>query len=165
MKEKWKLYRKIKFVITIIIISGVIIHLFLVYSAAKSLETKEVKIIGIYPISLDEYEVKFTLTLYNPKNTEIEVDYISYNVYIENEFVGYGEKPHFIIKHGTHNYTFLFSFSILNLSSATKSLILAGESIDIEIKGNVIIPAKFLGLFTWRYIKLPYETEEKLKIG
>ncbi|HEC88926.1 MAG TPA: hypothetical protein ENI52_06390 [Thermoplasmata archaeon] len=167
MKEKHKLIvRRIKFIITVVIISGVLIHLFIVYDTAKSLEIKDKKIVGIYPKypSIDEYEVKFILTLNNPKTTEIEIDYISYSVYVENEFIGSGEKPHFIIQHGIHNYSFLLSFSILNLSSTTKSLLIGGDEINIHIKGDILIPAKFLGLFTWRYIKLPYEMEEKVKL-
>ncbi|HEC76372.1 MAG TPA: hypothetical protein ENI33_03820 [Thermoplasmatales archaeon] len=168
MKEKYKLIAKqIKFIVTVVIISGVLIHLFMVYNTAKSLEIEDKKIVGIYlkyP-SIDEYEVKFMLALNNPKTTEIEIDYISYSIYVENEFVGSGKKPHFIIQHGIHNYSFLLSFSILNLSSATKSLLIDGDEINIRIKGDVLIPAKFLGLFTWRYIKLPYEMEEKVKLN
>lgn len=100
------------------------------------------------------------LTLKNPKDTTIEVDYIKY---IENEFVGEGEKPRFFIEHGIKNYTFLFSFSILNLTSPTRNILINGNA-NMVIEGEVIIPAKFLGLFTWRYIKIPYKINEKVEI-
>ncbi len=166
MRESHKrILRRIKAAVTVIILAGVIIHLFMVYEAAKSIEIVDKRIVGIYPEYLkpDEYEVKFSLTLKNPKKTEIEIDYISYKVYIEGEFVGKGEKPRFIIQHGIKNYTFLFSFSILNLTTPTKNLLLNGN-VNVIIKGEVIISAKFLGLFTWRYIKLPYEIKEKVEI-
>ena len=44
---------------------------------------------------------------------------------------------------------------------ATKQM--KGE-VNITVKGDTIIPAKFLGLFTWKYIDLPYEINEKVKI-
>ena len=167
MRKGIALFRKIKLIITMVIIVGVVMHLILVYTAANSLKIKDGRIVGIYPRypKPDEYEVKFMLTIYNPKTTDIEIDYISYDVYIENEFIGSGEKPRFVIGHGIHNYTFIFSFSLSNLSSASSSLLLSGGEVNVDIKGDVIIPAKFLGLFTWRYIKLPYEIEEKVKIA
>jgi len=86
MRDEWKeKLRKVKLIITIIIIAGVIIHLFLVYEAAKSLEITGKKITGLYPTyrKIDEYEVKFALTFKNPKSTPIEVEYLHYKVYIE----------------------------------------------------------------------------------
>ena len=167
MKDSHKrILRRIKVAATVIVLAGVVIHLFMVYEAAKSIEIVDKKIIGIYPKYLkpDEYEVKFSLALKNPKRTEIEIDYISYEVYIEDEFVGKGEKPRFIIQHGMKNYTFLLSFNILNLTTPTKNLLLNG-GVNIIIKGEVIIPAKFLGLFTWRYIKLPYTIHDIISVS
>jgi len=167
MKEEWKgVIRKAKFVVTIIILSGVIIHLFLVYDTAKSLEIKEKKIIGISPSreGVDEYEVKFSLTLKNPKSTPIEVDYIHYEVYVEDEFIGEGDKPRFRIGHGLSNHTFSLTFSAINLTASVKNLILYGM-VNITIKGEVIIPAKFMGLFTWRYIKLPYTIHDRVAVS
>ncbi len=160
-----KNFGKIRLLITIIIIAGVIIHLFLVYDAAKSIEVVDKKIVGLYPVypKIDEYEVKFMLTLKNPKSTTIEVDYISYKIYIENEFLGEGEKPRFFIKHGTENHTFLFSFNIMDLTSSTREILINGNA-NVTVKGEIIIPAKFLGLFTWKYIKIPYTISDKVEI-
>jgi len=113
---------------------------------------------------IDEYELRFSLSIKNPESTSIEVDYINYRVYIENEFVGEGEKPHFIIKHGLSNHTFSFIFSTLNLTEPTKKLFMRGN-VNVTVKGDVIVPAKFMGLFTWRHIKIPYEIHEKVKIS
>ncbi|KAA0013360.1 MAG: LEA type 2 family protein [Thermoplasmata archaeon] len=166
MKEKTKiLLRRIKTMITIVIIVGVAIHLFMVYDAAKSIKIVDKKIIGVYPNYLepDEYDIKFMLSLKNPKKTTIEIDYIKYKVYVEDEFLGEGEKPRFFIQHGTENYTFLFTFNIMDLVTPVKNILMKGE-VNITVKGDTIIPAKFLGLFTWKYIDLPYEINEKVKI-
>ncbi|KAA0003878.1 MAG: hypothetical protein FE043_01850 [Thermoplasmata archaeon] len=166
MKDIKKNLGKIKLAVTIVIIAGVIIHLAFVYNAAKSIEITDKKIVGVYPKypSVDEYEVKFMLTLNNPKHTNIEVEYISYKIYIENEYLGKGEKPRFYLEHGQNNQTFLFSFSIFNLTTPTSHLLMNGNA-NMTIKGDVIIPAKFLGLFTWRYIKVPYTIHERVKIS
>lgn len=166
MKDIKKNLGKIKLAVTIVIIAGVIIHLAFVYNAAKSIEITDKKIVGVYPKypSVDEYEVKFMLTLNNPKHTNIEVEYISYKIYIENEYLGKGEKPRFSLGHGQNNQTFLFSFSIFNLTTPTSHLLMNGNA-NVTIKGDVIIPAKFLGLFTWRYIKVPYTIRERVKIS
>lgn len=166
MKDIKKNLGKIKLAVTIVIIAGVIIHLAFVYNAAKSIEITDKKIVGVYPKypSVDEYEVKFMLTLNNPKHTNIEVEYISYKIYIENEYLGKGEKPRFYLEHGQNNQTFLFSFSIFNLTTPTSHLLMNGNA-NVTIKGDVIIPAKFLGLFTWRYVKVPYTIHERVKIS
>ncbi|NIA10157.1 MAG: hypothetical protein GWP10_10650 [Nitrospiraceae bacterium] len=166
MKGLKKNLKRIKLVVTIIIIAGVAVHLAFVYNAAKSVEITDKKIVGVYPEypSLDKYEVKFMMTLNNPKHTDIEVDYVSYNIYIENEYLGNGEKPRFSIEHGSNNQTFLFSFSIFNLTAPTRNILMHGNA-NVTVKGDVIIPAKFLGLFTWRYIKIPYTIHEKVNMG
>jgi len=165
MKDIKKNLGKIKLAVTIVIIAGVIIHLAFVYNAAKSIEITDKKIVGVYPKypSVDEYEVKFMLTLNNPKHTNIEVEYISYKIYIENEYLGKGEKPRFSLGHGLNNQTFVFYFSIFNLTAPTRSVLMNGNA-NITIKGDVIIPAKFLGLFTWRYIKIPYTISERVVV-
>ncbi|MCD6512023.1 MAG: LEA type 2 family protein [Thermoplasmata archaeon] len=165
-KINYKVLKRIKLVITVIIIAGVIIDTTLVYMAASSLKINGERINGIYPENVVKgyYEVKFELQIENPQDKSIEVDYISYNVYINNEFVGKGAKPAFSIPHGVHNYTFSLTFNIYNLSSSTSSIIMNQGNVDVKIKGDVIVPLKFLGLFTWRYIKLPYEKTENVRI-
>jgi len=167
MRDEWKeKLRKVKLIITIIIIAGVIIHLFLVYEAAKSLEITGKKITGLYPTyrKIDEYEVKFALTFKNPKSTPIEVEYLHYKVYIEDEFVGEGSKPQFRIEKGVSNHTFSLTFSALNLTASTKNLLLYG-SVNVTVKGETIVPAKFLGIFTWKYIKIPYTIHDRISIS
>ncbi|MCD6222369.1 MAG: LEA type 2 family protein [Thermoplasmata archaeon] len=153
--------RKVKVIITIVLILGVAIYLVMVYDAAKSIRIVDKRIKSVYPSKIDEYDVKFSLTLKNPKNFDIEIDYISYNIYVENEFVGKGIKPHFYIESGTKKYDFDATFSVKGLSESAKNLLIKGGA-NIKIKGVVMIPAKFLGLFTWKHIKIPYEINEQI---
>ncbi|MCD6572715.1 MAG: hypothetical protein J7K95_01300 [Thermoplasmata archaeon] len=153
--------RKIKLLVTIIIIIGVATYLIFVYDAAKSISIVDKKIEGAYPVSFDEYEVRFSLTLKNPKNFDIEIDYISYKIYIEDEFVGEGAKPHFFIENGVKKYGFDATFSVKNLSQAGKEALMNGEA-NLKIKGVIMIPAKFFELFTWKHIKIPYEIRERI---
>ena len=167
MKEKWKtILKRAKLIISLVILAGVTIHLVLVYNAAKSLEMENERIVGLSPTykKIDEYELKFSLTLKNPKSTSIEVDYIKYDVYVEDEFVGDGEKARLLIPPGLSNHTFSLTFSAISLTSSTKNLLLYG-SVNVTIKGDVIIPAKFLGLFTWRHIKLPYTMHDTISVS
>ena len=158
----WKeRFRKIKIIATIILILGVAVYLIIAYQTAKSISIVEKKITGVYPLSLDNYEVRFSLTLKNPKNFDIEIDYISYNIYVENEFVGKGVKSSFFIENGIHEYDFSAIFSIKNTSKATQQLIMKNDA-NVKIKGEILIPAKFLGLFTWKHIKIPYEINKKI---
>jgi len=162
-KKIFEKLRKIKLVITIVIVAGVVTHLILVYDAAKSIKVVEKRIEGVYLIKPNEYEVRFSLSIFNPKR-DIEIDYINYDVYIEDDYLGNGEKPHFILKKGSSQYEFTLHFTSSSISSATKDLLLAGEA-NVKIKGEIMIPAKFFGTFTWKHIKIPYTINEKVGIG
>jgi len=157
-KEK---LRKIRIIATVIIIVGVGIYLAFVYDTAKSIKIVEKRIESVYPKDADEFEVRFFLVLKNPKKFDIEIDYISYKIYIEKEFVGEGAKPHFFIENGEKKYEFDTTFSIKNTSQAIKNSLLMGEA-NIKIKGDVMIPAKFFGLFTWKHIKIPFEINRRI---
>ena len=131
--------RKIRLFVTIIIIIGAAAYLIFVYDAAKSISIVDKRIEGVYPSGIDEYEAKFSLTLKNPKNFDIEIDYMTYRIYIDNEFVGKGAKPHFFVEKGIKKYGFEATFSIKNLSRAGREVLMNGKGQFFTRLGRAVL--------------------------
>ena len=151
--------RKIKlviFLIILIIIIGIVAHLILVYLAAKSVEITEQKVDNITAKSALEYEVTFTLTLNNPSSTEIEIEKLTYQAYLEGDYIGEGEKSEFTIEPGETEHTFKFSFNINDLTGSVRILFLQ-ESATLKIIGDATIPVKLFGQLKVSSITVSYE--------
>ncbi len=155
---------RLRLIFTLVILLGVGLHLGLVYHAASSLELVDKRLDSVVPVSADTYEVSFTLTLDNPTSISVEVDHISYDIYIEDDFAGAGQKSGFSIDPGSEELSLSLTISGQDLSGPTRTLLTQGGAM-VTIKGEVTIPAKFLGLFTWRHLTLPYEVEEEVDLG
>ena len=153
---------RIKLAITIFIIVGIIVYLFWVYAAANSLSIEDENIKSVSPTGApEEYEAILELTISNPTSTSIEIDGITYEAYIEDNYVGEGEKEQFKIEPGIHEQEFLVIFNIRDLPSSVKTLFLQ-ETTNFTIKGEVTIPAKVFGLFTYTTITIPYSVTKEI---
>ena len=168
MEEMDKSLRRIKFtlriklVITIFIIVGIIVYLYWIYAAANSLSIEDEDIKSVSPTGMpEEYQAVFELTISNPTSTSIEIDRITYKAYIEHNYVGDGKKEQFKIDPGVHKQEFQVLFNIRDLSENVKTIFLQ-ETTNITIKGEVTIPAKVFGLFTYTTITIPYSVTKEI---
>lgn len=156
---------RVKMAITIFIIVGLVVYLYWVYAAANALSIENEKIKSVSPAgSPEEYVAVLGLTLDNPTSTTIEVDRITYNAYIEDNYVGEGEKTYFKIEPGIHELEFSVTFNIQDLPADVKTLFLE-ETANLTIKGEFTIPAKVFGLFTYTTITAPYSITEPVSSG
>ena len=101
--------------ITVFIVVGMVTYLVWVYHVAGPLSLENEKIESVVPEGGGNYRVTFVLTLKNPTSTAIDVDRITYTAYLEDNYVGEGEKAFFSVQPGTHNYSFHLSFNIKDL--------------------------------------------------
>lgn len=163
-EPKRGLFKIITIAVIILIIIGFIAHIVLVYLAASSLELKNEEFNRIKALSLTDYEVTFTLTLENPTSTNIEIEKITYNIYVEEEYLGFGEKTLFSIEPGTKKYTFTFQFSIYDLSDSVRQLFLQ-SSATLKITGEVTVPVKFFGVWKFMEVTTPYELYEEISVS
>jgi LEA14-like dessication related protein len=168
IKEMDKSLRRIRFtlrvklVISLFIIIGIIVYLFLIYAAASSLSIEDENIESISPIgNLEEYNAVLVFTINNPTSTSIELDSITYKIYIEENNVGEGEKGHFEIEPGTHDQEFNIVFDIRELPPTIKTLYLE-QTTNLTIEGDVTIPVKIFGLFTYTTITIPYKVTKEI---
>ncbi len=163
LKSKKRLFKILLVIIIIVIIIGLISHLILMYLAAESLEITDKKITKIRPLStaFDEYEVTFKLTLRNPTNTAVELEKITYKAYLEDDFIGSGEKNEFSIDPGSKEYIFKFQFNIFDLTGSVRELFIL-QYVTLKIKGTVTVPVKFFGLVKVSEISMDYEMEKEV---
>lgn len=152
-------FKLVSIIIIVIIIIGLISHLILVYFATQTLEIKEKQFDKIEQLSLTNYEVTFTLTFQNPTDTEIDINKLTYDVYLEDEYLGNGEKSSFAIQPGLKEHAFSLQFNIFDLPAVVRELFLHSTA-TLKIVGEVTIPAKFFGLWEFTAIKNSYEITE-----
>jgi LEA14-like dessication related protein len=157
-KKKKRLMIYVGTCLIIFLIIGIIINLYLEYSTAPSLGVSLKEVDSVKPISSHDYEILFTLTFINPTHSEIQVEKVSYNVYLEFEHIGSGEKKSFNIQPGKKDHTFSLQFNIMDLSKAIRNKFL-NSYVTIRIEGIITVPVELFNLFkvseiTWNYEKL-----------
>lgn len=156
-KQKKGDRRVIKIIITgiiLIIILAAVIDLYLVYLIAPSVKISPNKIENFTPITTNDYEIGFILTLKNPTNAKVQVEKVTYNIYIEFHLVDHGEKSSFQISPGESDHTFLIPINILDLPASIRNNLLS-STVSIKINGIMIIPIHLM-----RTIKIGEITRE-----
>jgi LEA14-like dessication related protein len=153
----WKMMRW-RILITLIIVIGV-------YNAASSLEVDRAYVSAVYPEGIEgTYTVTFSITVDNPTGTTIEVDLLTYDLHLEEDKLGKGEKAFFDIPPGKMDLDFELTFSIYDLAGPTVTLF-TEDSATLRISGEVTVPAKVFGLWTYTHITVPYSEEEEISSG
>lgn len=156
---------RLRLAFTIVVIIGLVVHLALVYNTANSLSVEGRHVTNVAPTSLDgEYTVTFSITIDNPTRTSINVDRLTYKLYLEDDFLGEGEKAFFKVTTGTASYEFQVTFDAASLAGPTYTLF-TQESATLRITGKVTVPAKVFGLWTYTHITVPYSQEEEVSSG
>ncbi len=96
--NRQKLFNRIKIGITLFIVIGLIVYLYAVYAAASSLTIEDKSIRSLHSTgSINEYEATLVLEIKNPTSTAIEIHRFTYKAYLDDNFVGEGEKSYFSI--------------------------------------------------------------------
>ncbi len=149
-----KIFKIIAIFIIIIIISAILIDLYLAYLAAPSVKISPKKIESFKPISSNDYEVDFIITLNNPSNSKILVEKFTYNIYVEFQLVSHGEKTFFELSPGESDQMFCVNVNINDLPKVIREQLLS-STVSIKIVGTMTIPIKLL-----RAIKIGEITRE-----
>jgi LEA14-like dessication related protein len=157
--KRW--VRIIMILIILFVIIGIGSHLYLIYKAASSLEVSEVKVDSITSRSFSDYDVTFTITIKNPTSTTLEVERLTYLIYLEDDFLGSGEKIDFEINPGSAEYSFVVRFNIYDLDGTARQLFLT-DSATLTINGDATVPVKMFGAWKISSITVPYEHDEEI---
>lgn len=164
LKKGLAIFRIVKLVVVLVIVVGLVSHVFLVYRAASSLEYMGGGV-GSLESTTSPYEYKavILLELKNPTTTAIDIDRLTYSIYVEDEFVGSGQKGAFSVRPGLDEYDFEVEFSITDMSEATRVLFLQ-ENATLIITGEASVPLKIFGVYRLSSITVPYTIEEPVDI-
>ncbi len=156
---------RLRFIVTIFIVIGLVVHLALVYNAARQLEVEGVRVTSVYPAAIEgSYTVTFTITVNNPTRTEIEVDRLTYRLHLETDFIGEGEKTFFDVEPGSQELDFSVTFALRDLATSTYTLFNQATA-TLRLSGKATVPAKVFGLWTYTRVTVPYEHEEEVSSG
>lgn len=154
-----------KVLVTLVILVALVGHIALVINAANSLEVEDVRVISVAPgIVLGDFVVVFEITLDNPTGSEIDVDRITYKLYLEDEFLGEGEKMNFQVESGRQDLEFEVTFNVYDLPAPVQELFFSSGAM-LTIEGEVTVPIKLFGVWTYTEVTVPYEHEEEIKSG
>ena len=113
------------------------------YPAAAAVEVSPRGIESFKPITSQYYEVEFNLTLENPTNDNIQVEKLTYNLYIEFQYISHGEKTSFLLSPGESNYVFIVGINIDELPAKIRDQLLESE-VTIKVTGLVVLPLKII---------------------
>ncbi|UCC93574.1 MAG: LEA type 2 family protein [Thermoplasmata archaeon] len=149
-------------VIVLVLVVALLGHSVLVINAANSLEVQEVRVISVSPgIVLGDFIVVFEIVLNNPTSSTIDVDALTYDLFLEDEFIGAGEKTEFGVRPGLQGLQFEVTFNVNDLPAPVQELYY-GSSATLTIEGEVTVPIKLLGIWRVTEVTLPYEHEEEV---
>ncbi|WFO75037.1 LEA type 2 family protein [Desulfurococcaceae archaeon MEX13E-LK6-19] len=147
-------------IITGVIAIGLIVYLILVALTAQaiSVELKEIRAVR-YKMMDNNIEVEFVVKVVNNGLTDIEIEKLYYEVYIEGKYLGSGEKENIIIHRGENEI-------ILTLETTPTSVIktmlltLTQNEIEITVKGKILFPIKSFGVIRLWTAEIPFEKTE-----
>ena len=155
----------LKILVTVIIIVALVGHVAIVINAANSLEVERVRVISVAPgIVLGDFVVVFQITLHNPTGSSIDADRITYKIFLENEFIGEGEKTNFQVEPGSQNLEFEVTFNVYDLPAPIQELFFGSVS-TLTIEGEVTVPIMLFGVWRYSEVTVPYEHEEEVSSG
>jgi LEA14-like dessication related protein len=153
---------RLRLIITLVIVIGLVTHLALVYRAASALELEGVTVVSVTATDAEgRYAVDFAVTLRNPTGTSIAVDRLTYKLTLEGDLLGSGEKAFFEVAPGTQTLEFRITFKATDLAAPTITL-LTESTATLRISGKVTVPAKVLGLWTYTHVTIPYSKDEEV---
>jgi LEA14-like dessication related protein len=155
----------LKVVITLIIIVALVGHIAIIINTANSLEVEGVRVISVAPgIVLGDFVVVFDITLLNPTGSSIDVDRITYKLYLEDEFIGEGEKTNFLVEPGSQRREFEVTFNVYDLPAPVQELFFSATA-TLTFEGEVTVPIKLFGVWSYTEVTVPYEHEEEVSSG
>ncbi len=155
----------LKLLVTVVILVALVGHVAIVINAANSLEVEQVIVVSVAPGTiLGDFTVVFEITLINPTGSTIDVDRITYDLSLEDEFIGDGEKTGFRVEPGTQGLDFEVTFNIYDLPAPIQELFFSSTA-ALFIEGEVTVPIKLFGVWNYAEVTVPYDHEEDISSG
>ncbi len=156
IKSRRKILKIVSVIIVVIIVSALMVDLYREYLMAPSVKVTSKKIESFKPISTNDYEIEFIITLYNPTDIDIQIEKLTFNVYIEFFLIGEGDKDSFKIFPGNNDLTFSYGIRVFDLPTNIREQLL-NSPITVKISGTLTIPIKLIRTIKVGEVKGEYE--------
>ncbi len=164
VRRLWAM-RWLKIAVTLVIVVALVGHVALVINAANSLEVEGVRVISVAPgVVVGDFVVTFQITLSNPTGSSIEVDRLTYDLHLEDHFIGDGEKSNFKVEPGSQDLEFQVTFDVNDLPAPVQELFFS-SSATLTIDGEVTVPIKLFGVWRYTEVTVPYSHGEQVSSG
>lgn len=154
-----------KVLVILVIVVALVGQMAFVYRAATSLSVERVRVNSVSSGDhVGDFTVVFDISLQNPTGSGIDVDRLTYDLYLEDEFIGDGSKDSFTVEPGPTVLDFSVTFNIFDLPTPVQETFTSGTA-TLTIKGEVTVPVKLLGLWTYTHVTVPFSQEEQVNAG
>lgn len=150
-------------VIVLLLIAGLGVELYQLYSVYNNIEVVESKIVGFSVKGLpipSEVTIIFRIIVHNPTEYSITIEKFYYEIYVEDTFLTSGQKEDINILPGATNIDLDIHVTAYDAIKILLGIFSeeAGE-MHWKMKGKVTIPVKLFGLVKVFSIDMPYNVE------
>jgi len=147
----------IKYTIYVLLIVGVILHLYYVYEASQSLQVTMYRAPTFERAGFMTYRITVYPNILNPSDVTFEAKNLYVKVFVNGYYVGEIFKPYLEIKPGDNQETFTFQLDLRDLPQIVKETLAADGTLTISFSGLVTIPLKAFGIIPWQEITIPLD--------
>lgn len=155
----------LKLATSLVIVVAMVGHIVVVYNTANSLAVESVHVVSVEPESIEgDFTVTFRISLDNPTGGSIDVDRLTYEVHLEDEPIGDGEKSDFQVVPGSQSLDFSATFNAYQLAGPVQEAFFQAKA-RLTIEGDVTVPVKLFGVWRYTEVTVPYSHEEDVSAG
>jgi len=147
---------------------GIAYDLIRVKHAAEQLKVVDV---GVGSVNLSGFPVPtkidldIRLKIHNPVDYTITVDKLTYDIYINNRFVGQGVKQNLVI-HGNGESIITIPVSVTSADIVTAIVeVLKTGTIQVMVKGAIEVPVRWFGIIRVFTLTAPYQFTKNVHIS
>ena len=154
--------KTIAVLITAFILVGLLAHVLQLYIAAREVELTEMSVSSLklegFPLP-SKLSLILDLHIKNPTATSIELEDLHYIVYVNDVYLFEGYKERILIPAQTESIVKIpAETTASDLLNLIRSLMLeGGEIVEVEVRGTVNVPIKFLGAVKLFSVTIPFD--------
>jgi len=160
--------KAILLVAILVLIAGIGAFAYQAYSVAKNISVVDSKLSSLWididwgvvpffpfimPTKVKSLYVTVTLTIDNPSSYSVEIENLHYEVYIEDTYLGYGDKSRFAVMPSRQQISFSLTASTGDLLGVIKSLLesavksgLKSITVHYRVRGIIKVPIKLFNV-------------------
>ncbi len=155
----------LKIAVSLVILVALVGHIVVVWNTANSLDVVGTQVVSVEPKDIEgDFTVTFKISLDNPTGGSIDVDRLTYDLFLEDEPIGEGEKTDFQVVPGSQSLDFTVTFNVYELSGPVQEAFFQTVA-TLTIEGDVTVPVKLFGVWRYTEVTVPYSYDEDVSAG